>query len=247
MSNKRKAVITGASSGIGAAIAERLAAEGWELFLGARRIDKLNAVANKIGAHAIALDVANQVSVSDFCQKLPEKIDLLVNNAGGAIGLEPVAEANDQDWLDMYQSNVLGLMRMTRGVLPKLLSAGGQIINVTSITGRKVYANGAGYAAAKFAARAVTETLNLELNGTPIRVTDLAPGAVETEFSDIRFKGDSDKAAAVYQGYTPLTAKDIADCVSFIVSLPKHVNISELVVKPTAQADTRLVARGVGL
>lgn len=244
---KRIAVITGASSGIGAATARLLARRGWHLILGARRIERLKEVASEIGAEACFLDVTQMSSVSSFCKQLPDNISLLINNAGGALGLEPVLEARDDDWLKMYESNVLGLMRMTRELLPRLIDTKGHIVNITSIAGREVYANGAGYTAAKHAARAVSDTLRIELNGTAVRVTDIAPGLAETEFSNVRFKGDNDRAKTVYQGFTPLTADDIAECVAWVVGLPWHVNIDELVVKPVAQASAKMVARNVGL
>ena len=186
-------------------------------------------------------------SVVAFCGAVPEQLHVLVNNAGGAHGLGPVAQANDQDWAWMYEANVLGLMRVTKGLLPRLEAGRGHIVNITSIAGREVYPGGAGYTAAKHAAVAVTRTLRLELSGKPIRVTDVAPGMVETEFSVVRFKGDTERAATVYQGLTPLTAEDIADCVVWAVTRPAHVNIDEIVVKPVAQASATVVARGAGL
>jgi hypothetical protein len=247
VSEKRIAAVTGASSGIGEATARALAAAGWLVHLGARRTDRLEALATQIGGVAHFLDVADAGSVSEFCAALPEDVHLLVNNAGGALGLEPIAEARDEDWLQMYQTNVLGLMRVTRGLIPRLISSRGHIVNVTSIAGRETYPNGAGYTAAKHAAVAVTRTLREELNGSPVRVTDIAPGLVETEFSKVRFFGDAERATKPYEGMTPLTADDVADAVVWAVSRPWHINIDEIVLKPLAQASATKVARGVGL
>ncbi len=247
MSHDRLAVVTGASSGIGAATARALARAGFLVIAGARRVERLEANLAETGGEAYALDVADPASVAAFCARVPAELQVLVNNAGGALGLEPVAEARDSDWTTMYESNVLGLMRMTRALLPRLEAGRGHIVNVTSIAGREVYPGGAGYTAAKHAARAVTETLRLELSGRPVRVTDIAPGLVETEFSQVRFFGDTERAAKVYDGLTPLTAEDIADCIVWAVTRPWHVNIDEIVVKPVAQASATVVARGKGL
>ena len=247
MSNGRWAVVTGASSGIGEATARALAKVGFEVMVGARRMERLEALAAEIGGQAMRLDVADAASVETFCAAVPAELAVLVNNAGGALGLEPVAQARDIDWLTMIETNVLGLMRVTRALLPRLLAGRGHIVNVTSIAGREVYPNGAGYTAAKHAARAVTQTLRMELNGTPVRVTDVAPGLVETEFSRVRFFGDVERAKKTYEGLTPLPAADIADCVVWAVTRPAHVNVDEIVVKPVAQATASMVARGRGL
>ncbi len=247
MAEQKIAVVTGASSGIGAATARALAAAGYRVIVGARRIERLEALAAETGGEARTLDVGDPASVTAFCAAVPPALHLLVNNAGGALGLEPIAEARDEDWETMYRTNVLGLMRVTRALLPNLLEGRGHIVNITSIAGRDVYSGGAGYTAAKHAARAVTETLRIELNGTPVRVTDLAPGMVETEFSEVRFHGDAERAKGVYEGLTPLTAEDIADCVLWVATRPWHVNIDELVVKPVAQAGPGKVARNAGL
>jgi NADP-dependent 3-hydroxy acid dehydrogenase YdfG len=245
--NAKIAVVTGASSGIGEATARQLAAAGWNVYIGARRQDRIDSLAKEIGATAHPLDVADSASVKAFCAQIPASIQLLVNNAGGALGLEPVAEASDENWTQMYESNVLGLMRMTRELLPNLHAGKGHIINITSIAGRETYVGGAGYTAVKHAARAITETLRLELHGTPVRVTDIAPGMVETEFSNTRFNGDAERATKVYAGVTPLTAEDIAECIVWSASRPWHVNIDEMVIKPVAQARAAQVARNVGL
>ena len=244
---RKVAVVTGASSGIGAATARALAKAGYRVIAGARRVDRLEALARETGGTARSLDVTDAASVAAFCDAVPERLHLLVNNAGGAQGFDPVAQARDEDWAWMYEANVLGLMRVTRALLPRLEAGRGHIVNVTSIAGREVYPGGAGYTAAKHAAVAVTRTLRLELAGTPVRVTDIAPGMVETEFSIVRFKGDAERAGKVYQGLTPLTAEDIAECVAWAVTRPAHVNIDELVVKPVAQASAAVVARGAGL
>lgn len=247
MSNGRWAVVTGASSGIGEATARALAGAGFEVMVGARRVERLEALAAEIGGQAVRLDVTDAASVEAFCAAVPAELAVLVNNAGGALGLEPVAQARDADWVTMVETNVLGLMRVTRALLPRLVAGGGHIVNVTSIAGREVYPGGAGYTAAKHAARAVTQTLRMELNGTAVRVTDVAPGLVETEFSRVRFFGDLERASKTYEGLTPLTAADIADCVVWAVTRPAHVNIDEIVVKPVAQATALMVARGRGL
>ena len=244
---RKTAVITGASSGIGAATARALAGAGYQIIVGARRIHRLEALAREIGGGALPLDVTDAASVAAFCEAVPGPLHLLVNNAGGAHGLDPVAHARDEDWSWMYEANVLGLMRVTRALLPKLEAGRGHIVNVTSIAGREVYPGGAGYTAAKHAAVAVTRTLRLELSGKPVRVTDVAPGLVETEFSLVRFPGDAERAAKVYQGLTPLVAEDIADCIVWAVTRPAHVNIDEIVVKPVAQASATVVARNAGL
>jgi hypothetical protein len=244
---RRVAVVTGASSGIGEATARQLAAVGYRVFVGARRKDRLDALAAEIDGVALPLDVTEPDSITAFCAEVPDALHLLVNNAGGALGLEPVAEARDEDWDMMYRTNVLGLMRMTRALMPNLLAGPGHIVNITSVAGREVYPGGAGYTAVKHGARAVTQTLRIELNGTPVRVTDVAPGMVETEFSEVRFAGDAERAKKVYEGLTPLVADDIADCVVWAATRPPHVNIDEILVKPVAQAFTWKVARGAGL
>ena len=244
---RKVAVVTGASAGIGAAAARGLAAAGYRVIVGARRAGPLEALAREIGGIARPLDVTDPASVTAFCAAVPGRLHLLVNNAGGAHGLAPVAQASDDDWVWMFEANVLSVMRMTRALLPRLEAARGHVVNVTSIAGREVYPGGAGYTAAKHAAVALTRTLRLELNGRPVRVTDIAPGLVETEFSLVRFAGDAERAAKVYEGLTPLTAEDIAECIVWAATRPAHVNIDEIVVKPVAQASATVAARGVGL
>ena len=233
----RVAVVTGASAGIGAATARALVADGWDVVLGARRLDRLESLAGEVGGRAIALDVTDADSVDAFVGAI-EACHLLVNNAGGALGVEPLAEAVDEKWSTMFETNVLGLMRMTRGLLPRLVASGdGHVVNVTSIAGLQGYPGGSGYNAAKFAAHGVTESLRHELLGQPVRVTEILPGLVETEFSVVRFDGDTERAAQVYDGLQPLTGADVAECIRWAVSLPSHVNVDSIVVKPRAQAD----------
>ena len=240
------AVVTGASSGIGAATAIALGRQGYRIVAGARRVERLERVAGEEGL-ALRLDVTDEDSVNDFVKQIARRfgrIDVLVNNAGGALGLNPVAEAKDDEWTGMWKTNVLGLMWMTRACLPLLRKAKhGHIVNIGSIAGFETYRGGAGYTAAKHAVRAITRTLRLELNGEPIRVTEIAPGLVETEFSVVRFHGDRKAARAVYEGIKPLTAEDVADCVVFAVTRPPHVDIDEIVVRPVAQANAVTVAR----
>lgn len=237
------AVITGASSGIGAATATRLAAEGFDVVVGARRLDRLRAVAEPLGALALTLDVTDSASVEAFCAQIPD-CSLLVNNAGGALGRDPIAEADEDDWQAMYDSNVLGVLRMTKALLPKLVaSADGHVVTIGSIAAHEPYPGGGGYNAAKFAVRAVMSVLRQELLGEPVRVTEIDPGMVETEFSLVRFGGDQAKADAVYDAMTPLTAADIADCVAWVATRPSHVNIDQIVVLARDQAGATRVHR----
>ncbi len=243
MSEKPIAVVTGASSGIGAATAKHLAAAGYDLILGARRMDKLQAVAEPLGAKALELDVTDAKSVEAFCEQIAA-VNVLVNNAGGALGVESVAESVDEKWERMYDTNVLGTMRMVRGLLPKMEASGaGHIIVIGSVAGIEVYPGGGGYTAAKHAVKAVTETLRVELVGKPVRVTEVAPGLVETEFSLVRFGGDTERAKKPYQGMTPLSADDVADAIVWAVTRPAHVNIDTLVIKPLDQATATLIHR----
>ncbi len=239
----KTAVVTGASSGIGAATARALASEGYRVILGARRLERLQALAEEIGGEAVELDVADPESVAGFAAALPS-CDVLVNNAGGALGLEPLHEADEEKWLQMYEANVMGTMRMTRALLPKLVESGdGHLVAVTSIAAFEAYRGGAGYNAAKHAQRALLRALRLELLGQPVRVTEVAPGMVETEFSLVRFGGDEDAAARVYEGMTPLSAEDVAECIRWAVAQPSHVNIDEIVVRPRDQAAATEVHR----
>ncbi len=240
---KKTAVITGASAGIGEATARRFVAEGFDVVIGARRTDRLEKLAVEIGARWAPLDVTDQASVDAFCAPL-ERVHVLVNNAGGAKGLAPVAEADEQHWRWMYETNVLGLMRMTRALLPALERSGdGHIVNLGSIAGIESYAGGAGYTSVKHGVRAISQALRHELLGRPIRVTEIAPGLVETEFSLVRFDGDADRASKVYADLQPLTAEDIADCIAWAVTRPSHVNVDFMLVMPRAQARATLVHR----
>lgn len=243
MAGRAVAVITGASSGIGAATANALHADGWQLVLGARRADRLAEVAAPLGARALPLDVTDPASVEAFCAAVPA-VKLLVNNAGAALGVERIEAASDELWQRMFELNVMGVLRMTRALLPKLLASGdGLVINVGSTSGFEVYAGGAGYTASKHALRAVNRTLRLELLGLPVRVTEIAPGMVETEFSQVRFGGDEARARAVYRGLEPLHPEDVAACIAFAASRPPHVSIDELVVRPRDQASATQVHR----
>ncbi len=239
------AVVTGASSGIGAATARRLAADGFDVVCAARRLERLIPLATEIGGRAVALDVTAPDSVADLASSVVE-CSLLVNVAGGAIGLEPIAKADPADWQRMYEVNVIGALRMTQALLPALTRSGaGHVIVIGSTAGRIVYEGGGGYTAAKHAAAALTETLRLELCGQPVRVTEIAPGMVRTEeFSLVRFRGDAERASKVYEGVEePLTADDVADCVAWCATRPPHVNVDLLVVKPLAQAAQHKVHR----
>jgi NADP-dependent 3-hydroxy acid dehydrogenase YdfG len=239
----RTAVVTGASSGIGAATARALAADGFRVVLGARRLDRLEELAAGIGGRALALDVTDTESVAGFVDQLPA-CDVLVNNAGGALGLDPLAAADEEQWRTMYESNVLGTMRMTRALLPRLVESGdGHIVGVTSIAATETYRGGAGYTAAKHAQKALLRTLRLELLGEPVRVTEIAPGMVETEFSVVRFDGDEEAAAKVYRGVEPLRAEDVAECIRWALAQPSHVNIDEILVRPRDQATATEVHR----
>jgi NADP-dependent 3-hydroxy acid dehydrogenase YdfG len=235
--------VTGASSGIGAAAARALARDGWDVVIGARREDRLREVANDIGARAFPLDVTDDESVDALADAIDE-CALLVNNAGGALGLDPVTAADLDGWRWMYEANVLGVVRVTRALLPKLLASGdGQLIVVGSIAGLEPYPGGAGYNAAKHAVNAVRRVLRMELNGEPIRISEIDPGMVDTEFSTVRFGGDAARAARVYEGMTPLTAEDIAECIAWVAARPSHVNIDQLVVLPRDQAGATRVHR----
>jgi serine 3-dehydrogenase len=253
-------LITGASSGFGAAAARAFGAEGAKLLLGARRIDRLKTVAadakksGAVAAHFHELDVSKTPSVEHFIswakkliqsQKSKAKaLHVLINNAGGAHGIDTVAEGKDADWEVMIQSNVLGLLRMTRAALPLMpRDAGASIINIGSVAGRTAYEGGAVYCAAKAGELQITRALRLELFGTGIRVGTVDPGLAETEFSLVRFKGDAAKAKNVYAGTNPLTAEDIAEILVWVASRPAHVNIDELLVKPVDQAAVGKVFR----
>ncbi len=245
--SKPTAVVTGASSGIGAATARRLVQEGYDVVAGARRADRLAALHDELGdaLRPLPLDVTSAASVAAFAGEIPEAT-VLVNNAGGALGMDPVADASPEDWRAMFEVNVVGVLRVTQALLPVLVASGrGHVVVMGSTAGRIVYEGGGGYTAAKHGAAALAETLRLELNGQPVRVTEIAPGMVRTdEFAVNRFRGDADRAAKVYAGVDePLTADDIADCVAWCVTRPPHVDIDLLVVKPLAQAAQHKVHR----
>jgi NADP-dependent 3-hydroxy acid dehydrogenase YdfG len=247
MTDDRIAVVTGASSGIGMATARELAGQGFHPVMTARRRDRLDALVTQIGGTAYTLDIRDAAAITAFAlwvQREFGRVDVLVNNAGLALGREPLAETSDDDWVRMMETNVLGVARMTRALLPSLRQPpSAHIVNIGSVAGFDVYKGGSGYTSSKHALRAITQSLRLELNGEPIRVTEVAPGMTETEFSITRHKGDAAKAAEVYAGVTPLSADDIAACVGFAVSRPAHVNLDYLVVRPIAQAASHQVAR----
>lgn len=248
MSDSQKiAVVTGASAGIGAATARALHREGHRLILGARRVERLERLASELGSdpgvQIHPLDVTDPASVRKFVSRIV-RIDLLVNNAGAAFGLDSIERAVEERWRAMFELNVMGVLRMTRALLPALRASGdGHVVNVGSIASFEVYPGGAGYTASKHAERALTRTLRLELLGEPIRVTEICPGMVDTEFSKVRFSGDSRRADSVYRGMTPLAAEDVAECIVFAASRPPHVNVDELVVKPRDQAHSTAVHR----
>ncbi|MCW2631852.1 MAG: Serine 3-dehydrogenase [Pseudonocardia sp.] len=244
MTDRPTAVVTGASSGIGAATARALAAEGFHVVLGARRMELLEQIAAEIDGTALPLDVTDAASVEAFVAAIPQ-CRLLVNNAGGAKGLEPVASADEEAWRWMWEANVLGTLRVTKGLLPKLIDSGdGHIVTITSVAALEAYDGGAGYTGAKHAEAMLHRTLRGELLGQPVRLTEVAPGLVETEFSLVRFGGDAERADAVYEGLTPLTAQDVADAVLWAATRPSHVNIDMIVLKPRDQASAMRVHRG---
>jgi NADP-dependent 3-hydroxy acid dehydrogenase YdfG len=239
----RTAVVTGASSGIGEATAMRLADEGFDVVLGARRIDKLQEVAERCGGRALQLDVTDPASIEAFVDAI-ERADVLVNNAGLALGMSPLDSIPDEELVVMWETNVLGLVRVTRALIPKLEASGnGHIVNLGSTASYETYPGGGGYTASKHAVKAISHTLRLDLLGRPIRVTLVSPGLVETEFSVVRFRGDTGAAKKPYEGIEPLVATDIADCVAWAVTRPPHVNIDEIVLRPIAQATSTTVAR----
>ncbi|MEE1754116.1 SDR family NAD(P)-dependent oxidoreductase [Streptomyces sp. SP18CS02] len=240
------AVVTGASSGIGAATVRRLVKDGFDVVAVARRADRLLQVAEETGARVGCLDITDTEAVRRFAGEL-DTCDLLVNNAGGALGADSVATGSVDDWERMFSVNVLGTLRMTQALLPLLRDgAGGTVVTITSTAAFTAYEGGGGYSAAKAAERALSETLRLELCGEPVRVIEVAPGMVRTEeFALNRLRGDAGKAAAVYEGVDhPLTADDIAECVALAVGLPQHVNVDQLVVRPLAQAAQHRLHRG---
>ncbi|WP_102144422.1 SDR family oxidoreductase [Mycobacterium hubeiense] len=234
--DKPVAVVTGASAGIGEATARTLAAQGFHVVCVARRVDRITALADEIGGTAIVADVTSDESVAALTAGL-DRVDVLVNNAGGARGLEPVADADLEHWRWMWEANVLGTLRVTRALLPKLIDSGdGLIVTVTSIAAFETYDGGAGYTSAKHAQGALHRTLRGELLGKPVRLTEIAPGMVKTDFSLRRFDGDEERAAKVYEGVTPLVAEDVAEVIGFVASRPSHVNLDFIVIRPRDQA-----------
>ena len=242
----RVAVVTGASSGIGAATARELSRLGFDVLCAARRAERVEALAAEIGCKAVRCDVTDPESVRELAAAAGDVVHVLVNNAGGAFGADPVESADPEQWRAMYDVNVLGLLRVTQALLPALRASGdGLIANVGSTAGRVAYETGGGYTAAKHGTKVVTETLRLELVGEPIRVCEIAPGMVRTdEFSVVRFGGDRERADAVYAGVPdPLVAEDVADAIGWVATRPSHVNVDELVIRPRAQAAQHRVHR----
>lgn len=242
-----RVVVTGASSGIGAATVRRLRADGWHVIAAARRADRLTALVAETGAEAFPMDVTDADDVARLAAHLAATGGLrsIVNNAGGAFGLDPVEHGDIDGWRRMYELNVLGTLRMTRALLPLIRANGvGDVLMVTSTAAHASYEGGAGYVGVKHAERVLTTTLRLELAGEPIRVIEIAPGAVATEeFSLVRFDGDAERAAKVYEGYQPLVAADIADAIAWTLSRPDHVNVDLMIVRPRAQASNTKIAR----
>jgi NADP-dependent 3-hydroxy acid dehydrogenase YdfG len=237
--NRPKAVVTGASSGIGAATARALAAAGFMVVCAARRRDRIEALAADIDGVDVECDVTNTADVEQLARSVGPTLDVLVNNAGGAFGADAVVDADPNDWRRMYDVNVIGTLTVTRALMPAMIASGDAVlVNMGSTAGRVVYETGGGYTAAKHALAAMTETLRLELLGKPVRITEIAPGMVATEeFGLHRYRGDQSKRDAVYAGVrNPLVADDIADIVAWVVTRPSHVNIDLLVTRPRAQA-----------
>lgn len=233
--SRRVAVVTGASAGIGEATARTLAAQGFHVVCVARREELITRLAEEIGGTAIVADVTDGDAVTALAESL-DRVDVLVNNAGGARGLESIADADIDHWRWMWESNVLGTLLVTRALLPKLIASGdGLIVTVTSIAAVEIYDNGGGYTSAKHAQGVLHRTLRSELLGKPVRLTEVAPGMVQTDFSLNRFGGDADRAEKVYQGVTPLVAEDIAEVIGFVAGRPSHVDLDLIVVRPRDQ------------
>lgn len=242
----RRAVVTGASSGIGEATVRRLRAEGWDVLATARRAGRLQSLADETGATWLEVDVTSDHDVAALAAHVRATggMDALINNAGGALGLDPVEKGDIDGWRWMYETNVLGTLRVTKALLPLLRqNGGGDILVVTSTAAHGAYEGGAGYTGAKHAERMLATTLRWELAGEPIRVIEIAPGAVETDFSLVRFGGDAERAASVYKGYDPLAADDVADAIAWTLTRPSHVNVDLLVVRPVAQVSNTKTAR----
>ena len=241
----KTAVVTGASSGIGAATARMLAGEGYRVICAARRAERIEALAGEIGGVAVDCDITVDADVARLASAVGGTLDVLVNNAGGALGLEPVSDADLDAWSTMLQTNLIGTTRVTKALLPALVAAEGVIVFVTSTAADSGYEGGAGYCAAKAGERAVVESMRLELYDVPVRITEICPGMVRTEgFSVTRFGGDEERAAAVYEGVAePLTADDVADAITWMATRPSHVNVDRLTIRPRAQAAQHKVHR----
>lgn len=243
----QRAVVTGASSGIGAATVRRLRAESWDVVAVARRADRLAALAAETGCDAFPADITSADDVAALAEHVAVTGGLtsLVDNAGGAYGLDPVESGDVEQWRRMYEVNVLGTLRVTQALLPLLEASGrGDVVVLTSTAAEGTYPGGGGYAAAKHAERMIASTLRLELAGRPVRVIEVQPGAVATEeFSLVRFEGDTERAAAVYDGYEPLTADDVADVIWFALSRPHHVNLDVVRLRPRAQVSHTQIAK----
>ena len=248
---RRIALITGATSGIGEATAQLLASQAVDLILCGRRTERLAALQEALAAqtavHTLAFDVSDRYAVEKAINALPDRwkqVDILINNAGNAHGLSPIQTGDIDDWDAMMDSNVKGLLYVSRAVMPGMVQRkSGHIINIGSIAGKEVYPNGNVYCASKFAVDALTKGMRLDLNHYGIKVTSIHPGLVETEFSVVRFKGDKEKADSVYRGIEPLTGKDIADIVWYVISQPPHVVLADITVFPTAQASSTVINR----
>lgn len=244
----KRAVVTGGSSGIGAATVRALRAQGWDVVAVARRAERLEALAAETGCEIVVADVTNDDSVTQAVTSITAggRVDVLVNNAGGALGLDRVDGADLGKWSAMYELNVVGTLRMTQALLPALRETAGDIVFITSTAGHEPYEGGAGYVASKYGERVAARTLRLELVGEPLRVIEIAPGMVHTEeFSLVRFDGDAERAAGVYENVDrPLLAEDIAEAVRWTVTLPKHVNINTMIVRPVAQGGATKLAKG---
>lgn len=241
------AIVSGASSGIGEATARALAGAGFRVVLGARRVERVERLATELAGVAFALDVRDESSIEEFValtRGVAPCVNVLVNNAGMAAGTDRVEDAQSDAWRSSWETNVLGVVMMTRAFMPLLRASGeGHIVNVGSAVGTTTYPGGSSYTSTKYAMRALTETLRLELNGEPIRISEIAPGFVQSEFFEARFPGNRERAAEVYRGMTPLSPADVAECIAFVVTRPRHVNVDYLLVKPLAQAAPHLVNR----
>lgn len=249
--SKKIAFITGATSGIGKATAQILASEGYNLILCGRRSDRLESLKNELSNKSddnvltLSFDVRDKKAVDTAIENLPapwENIAVLINNAGNAHGFDPIQEGNVVDWDAMMDINVKGLLYVSKMIMPQMIkNKAGHIINIGSIAGKEVYPGGNVYCASKYAVDAITQGMRIDLNAYNIKVSGVNPGLVETEFSKVRFKGDEEKSSKVYEGFTPLTAHDVAEVIAFILSRPSHVNIADLLLLPTAQASSKIV------